>query len=388
LEFTDVITIPILSGIVDPDGDPITITLNQAGNGVVWMSGGDVIYDPIEGFNGTDSFLYTATDGRGGSSSGLVTIRVTQLDGALISVDFVTAEPVPAIGPEGGGSSFFVDNMRLLIGSVTETAGLLGLPLLAVAAAFAVSTFLGLGRNFLIGRGPVFLPLQDPAVYGVVFIPEDHFLTALDGPGEEHPMVYRFGAAETGIRSTGRSAQRGAALWLEVETPDGDAWVEGRFLTRMISPGRFADDPQLNEWAFRMNQTVAERGNLDQLVSDRGLHVSYYAPPKHFSGDELQELLVDGASWGWWDPNSSSPSVRGSFRAMVADPLRESMTTLTARPGAEAVADVPLELVNFSNLTYAEYGALGWRLFFEYDDQDRPHLVAIWREGAVNQAAV
>jgi VCBS repeat-containing protein len=103
LEFTDVITIPILSGIVDPDGDPITITLNQAGNGVVWMSGGDVIYDPIEGFNGTDSFLYTATDGRGGSSSGLVTIRVTQLDGALISVDFVTAEPVPAIGPEGGG---------------------------------------------------------------------------------------------------------------------------------------------------------------------------------------------------------------------------------------------------------------------------------------------
>ncbi len=73
---------------------------------------------------------------------------------------------------------------------------------------------------------------------------------------------------------------------------------------------------------------------------------------------------------------------------MVADPLRESMTTLTARPGAEALADVPLELVNFPNLTFAESGALGWRLFFEYDAQDRPHLVAIWREGVVNQAAV
>jgi len=64
----------------DPDGDPLTVV--GAGNGTFGTTSvttsGDVIYTPNMGFDGTDSFIYTITDGEGGTSTG--TVFVTVLD--------------------------------------------------------------------------------------------------------------------------------------------------------------------------------------------------------------------------------------------------------------------------------------------------------------------
>ena len=54
---------------------------------------------------------------------------------------------------------------------------------------------------------------------------------------------------------------------------------------------------------------------------------------------------------------------------------------------AEAVVEIPVELVNFPNLTFSEPDRLGWRVFFEYEE-DVPKLAAIWREGVTNPAAI
>ncbi|RZV45785.1 MAG: tandem-95 repeat protein [Acidimicrobiia bacterium] len=385
LEFVPNVEIPIPDGVYDPEGDPVWITAGTPAEGSVTLIGDVFTYVPPPEWNGTDTFTYVVTDSSGSSSTGLVTIRVTQIDGQLVAIDLVSVEEVtpPPVAPSSG---IVVDSIKLLVGTVSEMAGLLGIPLLAVGAAFLASIIFGFSRNFLIGRGPVFLPAAGPSTVGVVRVPAGAVVTALEGPGEEYPLVYRYPPAETGIRATGRHAQRGSTRWIEVETPEGDGWVIARFVTPMIPAGSFAADEQVAAAVESIRAVLGARGDLRPIVTSPGLEVAYYAPPKHFEDEELAGLLAGDASWGWWDPTGSTPSVRGEFGSIVADPLVEAMA-LEGRTVAEAVVEIPVELVNFPSLTFSQPDHLGWRVFFEYED-DEPKLAAIWREGVTNPASV
>ena len=83
----DAVTISVLANDTDADGDSITISgLGVPGNGSVAIDDngtpGDqtddrIVYTPDADFNGTDSFTYTISDGRGGSATGAVDITVT-----------------------------------------------------------------------------------------------------------------------------------------------------------------------------------------------------------------------------------------------------------------------------------------------------------------------
>jgi hypothetical protein len=174
---------------------------------------------------------------------------------------------------------------------------------------------------------------------------------------------------------------------VEVETPEGDAWVIGRFTTPEVPVGSFDADMRVSAMVYALRSTINGRGDLTPLVSGYGLEVAYYAPPKHIADDDLVRLLAGEESWGWWDPTGSTPSVRGGFSSIVADPLEEALSTIEARTVAEAVVEVPVELINFPNLTFSEPNQLGWRVFFEYED-DAPKLAAIWREGVTNPASI
>jgi hypothetical protein len=148
----------------------------------------------------------------------------------------------------------------------------------------------------------------------------------------------------------------------------------------------FASDKDVNLMLADLVEAIEGRGDLTKIVSRHGLDVAYYASPRNIIGDELALLLSAEQSWGWWDPTGTSPSVRGEFVHMVADPVRHALITHEARPAAEAVVDVPVELINFPHLTYSPPGELGWRIFITYEN-DTPQLAAIWREGAANPAA-
>jgi len=120
---------------------------------------------------------------------------------------------------------------------------------------------------------------------------------------------------------------------------------------------------------------------------ENGIEGGLNATPKHIADEELESLLTEDASWGWWDPTGSTPSVRGEFATMLADPLTEAVTTIDGRAVAEAVVEIPVELVNFPSLTFSRPDRLGWRVFFEYED-DEPKLAAIWREGVTNPDSI
>ena len=82
------VVIPILANDSDPDGDALVITaVVESGNGTCTENGdGSLTYTPAPGFNGTDVFTYSISDGKGGSASASVTVQVAAVNDAPIAI--------------------------------------------------------------------------------------------------------------------------------------------------------------------------------------------------------------------------------------------------------------------------------------------------------------
>jgi Bacterial Ig domain len=77
------VTVPVLDNDSGYQGGPISVS--APGHGQAAISGSEVTYTPNQGYDGSDSFTYTITDGQGHYSSATVTIDVTG-DG-LVDID-------------------------------------------------------------------------------------------------------------------------------------------------------------------------------------------------------------------------------------------------------------------------------------------------------------
>ncbi|MBD1863356.1 MULTISPECIES: tandem-95 repeat protein [Trichocoleus] len=92
-------TINVITNDTDADGDPITLfNFGPASRGVVRNNNGTITYTPNPNANGTDSFTYSITDGRGGTSTGTVNVTINPVnDAPLAGNDSVTTnEDTPA----------------------------------------------------------------------------------------------------------------------------------------------------------------------------------------------------------------------------------------------------------------------------------------------------
>ena len=73
------VTINVLANDTDPNRDALTIApagFNQGANGAVTQVGNNLVYTPVPGFTGTDTFTYIVTDPAGNQSTGTVTVTV------------------------------------------------------------------------------------------------------------------------------------------------------------------------------------------------------------------------------------------------------------------------------------------------------------------------
>src|SRR3954468_3264623 len=93
------VAIAVLSNDSDSDSDTLSVaTLGSAAHGVVSVNtDGVVLYAPVLNFNGTDSFTYTISDGRGGSSTATVSVTISAVNDAPTAGNDVatTAEETP-----------------------------------------------------------------------------------------------------------------------------------------------------------------------------------------------------------------------------------------------------------------------------------------------------
>jgi len=90
----------------DVDGDTLTYTAAAPANGTVTVSGSTVTYTPNANYNGADSFVVTASDGKGGTVTQTVNVTVAPVDDApVISAASTTALTVA----EDGSATFDID---------------------------------------------------------------------------------------------------------------------------------------------------------------------------------------------------------------------------------------------------------------------------------------
>ncbi|NEP50516.1 MAG: tandem-95 repeat protein [Moorea sp. SIO3C2] len=72
------VDINVLANDIDPEGDPLTVTLDQQGaNGTAVVNqDGTITYTPVDGFTGTDSFTYQIDDGNSPPATATVNVNV------------------------------------------------------------------------------------------------------------------------------------------------------------------------------------------------------------------------------------------------------------------------------------------------------------------------
>lgn len=72
--------IDVLDNDTDPDDDPLSvISVTQPSHGTASANGTNALYTPAANFTGTDSFVYTISDGNGGTDSAVVHIDVVSI---------------------------------------------------------------------------------------------------------------------------------------------------------------------------------------------------------------------------------------------------------------------------------------------------------------------
>ncbi|MGZ5507198.1 MAG: tandem-95 repeat protein, partial [Limisphaerales bacterium] len=81
------VLIPVLVNDSDPDGDTVSIGSVSTTNGTVSISGTNVVFTPATNYNGTVTLGYTAIDGHGGSTPAKVTVTVTPVNDAPVTVN-------------------------------------------------------------------------------------------------------------------------------------------------------------------------------------------------------------------------------------------------------------------------------------------------------------
>ncbi|MCE8546801.1 tandem-95 repeat protein [Ruegeria pomeroyi] len=83
------VSIAVLGNDSDPDGDSLTVSgASDPANGSVVVNADNTLsYTPDANFTGTDSFVYTVSDGNGGADTATVTVTVTGVNDAPVAVD-------------------------------------------------------------------------------------------------------------------------------------------------------------------------------------------------------------------------------------------------------------------------------------------------------------
>uniref|UniRef100_UPI00165F13C9 Ig-like domain-containing protein n=1 Tax=Sulfurimonas indica TaxID=2508707 RepID=UPI00165F13C9 len=80
------VTISVLGNDTDVDGDSLIVTSATAANGTVTINNdGTITYTPNQDFNGSDTIIYSISDGNGGTDTATVNITVTPVDDATVT---------------------------------------------------------------------------------------------------------------------------------------------------------------------------------------------------------------------------------------------------------------------------------------------------------------
>lgn len=111
----------------DVEGDTLTITVASTPvNGSVALTNGAVIFTPTTSFVGTASFIYTVSDGNGGTDTASVIIDVVDVIVATSSTYFKSPSPQMGFEIDGIDGNFYGRSVALSADGTTLAVGMAG----------------------------------------------------------------------------------------------------------------------------------------------------------------------------------------------------------------------------------------------------------------------
>ena len=119
------VDIAVLANDTDVENDVLTVTsVTQGAHGAVVINPDNTVkYTPAANYNGSDAFLYTVSDGNGGTATGTVTITVTSVnDAPVANADSATVAEDGTVNVAVLGNDTDVDGDTLSVSSVTQGA--------------------------------------------------------------------------------------------------------------------------------------------------------------------------------------------------------------------------------------------------------------------------
>ncbi len=146
-------SIAVLTNDSDPDGDSLTLVSADAPtNGAVEVLSQTLIYTPTAQFEGTDSFTYTITDGRGANDAARVTVLVltetAQVN--LVTVDITTETTTTFSGVNPTTNEEDVVTVQTPISATTEGFVLVYIYLPTTTHPLTTDTLRFVGQLFIL----------------------------------------------------------------------------------------------------------------------------------------------------------------------------------------------------------------------------------------------
>ncbi|MCJ7725419.1 MAG: GerMN domain-containing protein [Acidimicrobiia bacterium] len=236
----------------------------------------------------------------------------------------------------------------------------------------------------------------------VVLTSETDAVAVRLNPGTDAPVV---GALEPGVvvMRSGLTEIADSSSWVQIGTPMGALWVDGRFLGADVGNVDFENDERVADLLSEFAATIERRGDLRPLVSARGLYLAYNADPILFTPSELEGILEDPTTYQWPshlispdDPAAANLPARSfavqigdSFTAAFGDPassFEHNEWIDAAEQGIpEAAIPIPFELRSFNYIAVHNNGddpdreAINWITWYVSIDYEggEPRVVAM-----------
>ncbi len=310
------VTIDVLANDSDPNGDALTIVaVGLPGHGTAVVSSGAIVYTPVAGYAGSDTFTYMVSDGAGGTASAVVTVSVA--NARPVAADDAASTP--------GGTAVDID---VLANDTDPNADPLSITALTSPAHGTVSVVAGEVR---------YVPA--PGYRGT----DSFTYAATDGSASSVPATVTVAVANTPPVAQDDTVSTHRAASIDVLGNDSDANGDSLTVTAVGSPAHGS-------------ATIEADGT-----------VTYIPTPGYTGSDAFTYTVSDG----FGGTSVATVSVTVANAAPIA---ADDETSLAHGPGATTTYDVlandsdpdadPLSLVALGSPSHGSAAIVGGKLSY------------------------
>ncbi|MEM7118800.1 MAG: SH3 domain-containing protein [Chloroflexota bacterium] len=173
------------------------------------------------------------------------------------------------------------------------------------------------------------LPPESTA-YQVAFVTSDDALNVRAGAGVDFDVVGELLPNQPQVAIVGDGMMVNGSTWVPIQAGAVEGWVNGRFLTPMLSADAFCEDGMVMELVEGLRTAVMQRDGtaLSELVdTERGLRIrtNWWNPEVRLAHDELNDIFTSDTIYDFGIHDGSGEPFVGTFGTQIVPWLDKDM---------------------------------------------------------------